>query len=84
MSDTVNVTFRMERDIKESADNLFRDLGMSLSVAFSVFVRQALLHGGLPFMVSDPFYSPENQKRLAQSIADIKAGKVTEHELIED
>ena len=32
----------------------------------------------------DPFYSPDNQKRLMRSIAHINAGEVTEHELIED
>ncbi len=31
---------------------------------------------------SDPFYSPENQARLRQSIEDAEAGRLTEHELI--
>ncbi len=31
---------------------------------------------------SDPFYSEENQARLRQSIADVEAGRVAEHELI--
>ena len=31
----------------------------------------------------DPFYSKKNQKRLARSIADAEAGRVTVHELIE-
>jgi len=31
----------------------------------------------------DPFYSEKNQERLAQSIADAEAGKITVHELIE-
>jgi len=34
--------------------------------------------------IYDPFYSEENQARLARSIADAEAGKVTIHELIED
>ena len=35
------------------------------------------------FDVSDPFYSEKNQARLARSIADAEAGKVTIRELIE-
>ena len=31
----------------------------------------------------DPFYSEENIARLERVIADIDAGKVTEHELID-
>jgi len=37
----------------------------------------------IPFERDDPFYSEKNQARLAKSIADAEAGKVTVHELIE-
>ena len=46
-----NVTIRMDADIKEQADALFAALGMNLSTAFNIFVRQSLREGGLPFQV---------------------------------
>ena len=84
MADNINVTIRLDRDIKERAEQMFEDLGMNLSTAFNIFARQALRHGGIPFEVNDPFYSEKNQKRLASSIADAEAGRVTVRELIEE
>jgi DNA-damage-inducible protein J len=84
MSDTINVTIRLDRDIKEKAERLFSDFGMNLSTAFNIFARQSLRQGKIPFEIYDPFYSEKNQKRLARSIADAEAGRVTVHELMED
>jgi DNA-damage-inducible protein J len=82
-STRINVTIRLEKDIKERAERMFSDLGMNLSTAFNVFTRQALRQGKIPFEIYDPFYSEENQMRLARSIADAEAGKVSVHDLIE-
>jgi len=84
MADTINVTIRLDREVKERAEQMFNDFGMNLSTAFNIFARQALRQGKIPFEISDPFYSEANQARLAQSIADAEAGKVTIRELIEE
>jgi DNA-damage-inducible protein J len=84
MSNTINVTIRLDRDVKENAEKLFDDLGMNLSTAFNIFARQSLRQGKIPFEIYDPFYSEKNQARLARSIANAEAGKLTVHELIED
>ena len=81
MAETINVTIRLDRDVKESAEIMFNNFGMNLSTAFGIFVRQALRQGKIPFEIYDPFYSEKNQIRLAHSIADAEAGKVTVHEL---
>ena len=48
----VNVTIRMDEDIKKQADLLFDELGMSLSTAFNIFVRQSLREQSIPFMIT--------------------------------
>ena len=83
MAETINVTIRLDREIKEQAEIMFNDFGMNLSTAYNIFARQALRQGKIPFDISDPFFSEKNQAVLAQSIADAEAGKVTTHELIE-
>ena len=84
ISQTINVTIRLDRDIKEGAERLFRDFGMNLSTAFGIFARQALRQGKIPFEIYDPFYSEKNQAELRRRIADIEAGaNLTVHELIE-
>lgn len=49
---TVNVTIRMDEELKQQADDLFGDLGISLSTAFHIFVRQALREQSIPFAVT--------------------------------
>ena len=49
---TTNLTIRMDRSVKKQADALFSDLGMNLSTAFNIFVRQSLRDGGIPFEIS--------------------------------
>ena len=49
---TTNISIRMDADLKAQADALFSELGMNLTTAFNIFVRQAVREGGIPFDVS--------------------------------
>ena len=51
-SPTTNITIRMDTDLKSQADAFFGELGMSLSTAFTIFVRQSLREGRIPFAIS--------------------------------
>lgn len=48
---TTNISIRMDSDLKSQADALFSELGMNLSTAFNIFVRQSLRDGGIPFEI---------------------------------
>ena len=48
---TTNISIRMDSELKAEAEALFGALGMNLTTAFNIFVRQALREGGLPFAV---------------------------------
>lgn len=65
MAETINVTIRLDKEVKENAERLFNDLGMNLSTAINLFARQSLRQGKIPFEIYDPFYSEKNQARLA-------------------
>ena len=49
---TTNISIRMDADLKAEADALFSELGMNLSTAFNIFVRQTLREGKIPFDIS--------------------------------
>ncbi|CDX03941.1 MAG: type II toxin-antitoxin system RelB/DinJ family antitoxin [Bacillota bacterium] len=49
---TTNISIRMDADLKAQADTLFNELGMNLSTAFNIFVRQSLREGRIPFEIS--------------------------------
>lgn len=59
---TTNISIRMDADLKAQADALFSELGMNLSTAFNIFVRQSLREGGIPFAIK--MYQP-NQETIA-------------------
>lgn len=48
---TTNVSIRMDTELKAQADELFAELGLNLSTAFNIFVRQSLREGGIPFEI---------------------------------
>ncbi|MDO4553860.1 MAG: type II toxin-antitoxin system RelB/DinJ family antitoxin [Lachnospiraceae bacterium] len=48
---TTNISIRMDSDLKAKADALFSELGMNMTTAFNIFVRQSLREGGIPFEI---------------------------------
>lgn len=85
MPQTVNVNIRMEKELKKQAEKLFADLGLNMSTAINVFIRQAVSYGGIPFEVvrREDFYNDYNQQILRKSINQLEAGKGKSHDLIE-
>ena len=52
MSKSVNVTLRVDEDLKKQADSLFCDLGMNMTTAFNIFLRQSVREQQIPFHVT--------------------------------
>jgi DNA-damage-inducible protein J len=81
------VNIRIEDDLKEQAETIFNELGLNMTTAFNIFVRQTVREGGIPFAITtkpDPFYNSANMGILRRSIREANEGKLTAHELIED
>ena len=49
---TSNVSFRIDSELKTQADLLFSQLGMTMTTAFNIFLRQAVREGGIPFDIT--------------------------------
>ena len=52
VADTTNISIRMDKSLKKEADKLFSEMGMNLSTAFNIFVRQAIREQAFPFNIS--------------------------------
>lgn len=48
----VNVTLRVDEDLKKQADELFSELGLNLTTAFNIFLRQSVREQQIPFQVT--------------------------------
>lgn len=78
MAETTNVNIRIDKDLKDQAEVFFSELGLTMTSAFNIFVRQSLRQGKIPFEISlatDPFYSPVNITALRRSIQEADEGK---------
>ena len=51
MATTTNITVRMDSDIKKQCEAIYGELGINLTTAINVFLRQSLHAGGFPFDV---------------------------------
>lgn len=87
MSQTVNVNFRLDEEVKKSMEHVCSELGLSMSAAFTIFAKKVSREKRIPFDVSvDPFYSESNIRHLEKKMEEYKAGRLqlAEHELIEE
>ncbi len=81
-----NINIRMDENLKKQAEELFSELGLNMTTAVNIFVRQSLRQGGIPFEVTtktDGFYNPANLDRLNHSIAQMKQGNVVRKSMSE-
>lgn len=81
------INFRMDEELKKNMEELCKDLGLSMTTAFTIFAKKMTREKRIPFDVSlDPFYSESNMSYLKKVIGDIESGKsvLAEHELLED
>lgn len=72
-----NINIRVDDKLKKEAENIFTELGLTLTAATNVFYKQVVRCGGIPFdlRLPDPFYSAENHARLQKSIQEANEGK---------
>jgi DNA-damage-inducible protein J len=81
-----NVNIRMDSEIKQEAEHLFESLGMNMTTAFNIFVRQAIRTGGIPFQITtrdEDFYNQYNQMKLRAAVKRMNEGKGVVHEIVE-
>ena len=73
--DTVNLSIRMDKKLKEQADSLFSELGMNMTTALNVFVRQSLRQGKIPFEIT---LNKPNAETLAtiREIEEMRSGLI--------
>ena len=86
MAQSVNINFRMDKELKKNMEQVCSDLGMSMTTAFTIFAKKVIREQRIPFEVCvDPFYSDSNIRYLENIVRDIKDGKAhfAEHDLIE-
>ena len=86
MKRTSNVFARVEPDIKEQAECVLNQLGIPMSNAIGLFLRQIIMQRGIPFEIKLPTLKPpvaigamnsmDLNAELEKGYADIAAGRL--------
>ena len=93
MSKTSRVFARVEPDIKEQAEQVLNELGIPMSNAIGLFLKQVVLQRGIPFEMKLPAKKPtalgalsddQLNEELNCGIADFENGNYTTSEDLSD
>lgn len=85
MPRTSNIYVRVEPNIKEQAEAVLDQLGIPMSNAVSIFLRQVIMQNGLPFDVKIPIQKPltlpdlspnEFDREMLKAHSDFESGRI--------
>ena len=61
-----SMSIRLDSEVKEQAQQVFNNLGMDMTTAINIFLRQAIQYQGLPFDVR-----LDESRKLVEVLADL-------------
>ena len=73
------IHIRIEPEVKEKSEIIFKKLGVNTSYAVSMFLNQVILRGGFPFEIQIPKVDDNEYQALARIIESTAGnGKISE------
>lgn len=51
-TNNISMTIRINKEVKQQAQKIFSDLGIDMSTAINIFLRQVIYYNGFPFDVT--------------------------------
>lgn len=70
-SEAINMSFRVDKELKKQADELFKELGMNTSVALNMFLKQSVKEQKLIFTPS--INAPKPSRKLKKSLKEAES-----------
>jgi len=68
---TTNINVRIDADLKKQSEEIFNELGLTMSTALTVFLRQTVRSKGIPFEMR---LNTPNEETLA-AIEDVNSNR---------
>lgn len=93
MARTSNIFARVEPEVKEQAETVLNQLGIPMSNAVGMFLRQVVIQRGIPFEMKLPANKPLDMSQLTKEqfdaeiqkgITDIENGRVYSVDEVEE
>ena len=83
MNNTTNLNIRIDKTVKESSEKVFEELGLNMTTAVNIFLRQVIRVNGIPFEIKGSIPKQETIAAMEESIA-IANGKEKGYTNIDD
>ena len=71
MANTTNLNIRVDVELKRQAEQIFSELGLTLSSAMNIFLKSSVRYGGIPFEMR----LEEPNEITRRAIEDVEAGR---------
>ena len=71
---TVNMSIRMDTELKKQADAMLSDMGLNMTTAMNMFLRQVVRQGKIPFEIATDIPNAETIAAIKE-MDDIIKGK---------
>ena len=82
---TSTITIRVDKELKKRAEEIFENIGISTTTAFTLFMKKVIRDEEIPFKLQiDPFYSKENIEEIKSRIKDLDEGMNVVYNTIEE
>ena len=72
---TVNMSIRMDTELKKQADAMFSDMGLNMTTAVNMFLRQVVRQGRIPFEIATDIPNAETVAAIKE-MDDMLSGKI--------
>ena len=72
---TVNMSIRMDTELKKQADAMFADMGLNMTTAMNIFLRQVVRQGKIPFEIATDIPNAETVAAIKE-MDDMLSGKI--------
>ena len=92
MAKTANIYTRVDPAVKEQAERILDQLGIPMSNAIGLFLRQVVIHNGIPFemrlpsrrpLVFDELSAEELDAALQKGFDDMESGRTLSPDEVE-
>ena len=67
----VSTNIKIDPELKEQSQALFESLGLSLSAAVNIFLRQAVREQAIPFRIGNPLPNAETLRAIEDARNDV-------------
>lgn len=69
MNNSTNLNIRIDKKVKENSEKVFEDLGLTMTTAINIFLRQVIRVNGIPFEIKGNTPNQETLEAIEESIS---------------